>query len=198
MRRRILRSWWKKSPQAAQAEASFDSYANSHALPCPGQTLPNWFKAEGNGSLAPNAKSWRRYLGSMTSNVRQGLVSVLLILLFTLPATSLWLYSWVLGWNISFFKLYEQSDLGALIGLSGILLFCLVMLYVPLAHARQAFSGDWREFFQIRRNWRLIRRHPATMLPAVMAFVLATDVVMLLRVIPYFLGSNESFAAYVG
>ncbi len=193
MRRQILRTWWKKSIHRKEG-GSFDEFVATLPGDCDSQILPNWSIAESSVSSVPLTSRRQRYFGALIANFHRGLASVLTILLFTLPATSLWLYAWVLGWNISFYKLYEQSHLGVLIGLFGIFLFGLVMLYVPIAHARHAFTGNWREFFQLRRNWQLARRYPATMLPTAIAFFIAANLVMILRIAPYFLGSSDQVA----
>jgi len=200
MQRQILSTWWKKSPLKEQG-GSFHDFTAALPSRCAPRTLPNWCLAEtlptSQSQTATGGRirrSLRRVFGSLYSNIRQGVAATFSIFLFTLPATSLWLYSWVLGWNISFFKLYEQSALGISLGLLGILLFIVAMLYVPLAHARQAVTGQWRTFFDMRANWRLARRHPLVMLPAAILFVVASEVVMLLRIAPYFIGFQEQFA----
>jgi len=200
MRRQIYLAWWKKSPLREQG-SSFQDFIVSLSNPCAARTLPNWCLNEPRRSAMPQAAAgsrirriMSRLFGSLYLNFRQGVAAALCILIFTLPATSLWLYSWVLGWNISFFKLYEQSGLGLSLGLLGIFLFLLAMLYLPLAHARQAVTGQWRRFFDLRANFRLARRHPGLMLPAAFLFVVASGMVMLLRIAPYYIGSDPEFA----
>ncbi len=200
MQRQIYLAWWKKSPLREQG-SSFQDFIVSLSNPCATRTLPNWCLVEPRRGVKPQAASGSRLtklvhscFGSLYLNFRQGVVAALGILIFTLPATSLWLYSWVLGWNISFFKLYEQSGLGLSLGLLGILLFLLAMLNVPLAHARQAVTGQWQRFFDLRANFRLARRHPGLMLPAAILFVVASGMVMLLRIAPYYIGSEPEFA----
>ena len=198
MQRQILLAWWKKSPLRNQG-TDFSEFAASLTGTCAQRALPNWCLAEpapGSPSLAVGRvrRAWNIAIGSLCLNFRQGVAAALSILVFSLPATSLWLYSWVLGWNISFFKLYEQAELGAALGLFGIALFVLVMLYVPLAHARQAVTGQWRSFFDLRANGLLAWRHPLEMLPVALIFALASGAVMLARIAPYYIGSGESFA----
>ena len=198
MQRQILWSWWKKSPMREQG-GTFEASVRDLPSRCAPRALPNWCLAEPNREAEEVTGNRIRQIlgrafGSLKLNFRQGLAGVLSIFVFTLPATSLWLYSWVLGWNISFFKLYEQSALGPLLGISGVLLFVFAMLYVPLAHARQAMTGNWRTFFDLRSNWRLAWRHPMVMLPVAILFVVASAPIMALRVAPYFIGSGEGFA----
>jgi hypothetical protein len=44
------------------------------------------------------------------------------------------------------------------VSLLGIVLFIVAMLYVPMAQARQAVTGNWRGFYQFRLVWTLVRR----------------------------------------
>jgi hypothetical protein len=201
MQLRALRLWWKQSPQFGQG-VSFNQFTATLSQPITRRAFPNWCLGESRlptqlpaqaiagGSIC---RFLRPALGALGANFSQGFRATLCIFLFTLPATSLWLYAWVLGWNISFFKLYEQSALGISLGLFGILLFIVAMLYVPLAHARQAVTGEWRAFFDFHFNWKLVRRSAASMLPVALLFVVASGVIMILRTAPYTIGSAPQF-----
>lgn len=196
MQRQILLSWWNRSKN--QADGTFANFAETLAEPCVPRTLPNWSLADSPQPSASHGqvrRTLRRCFGSLYENSRTGLANSLCIFVILLPATSLWYYAWVLGWNISFFKLYEQSALGATLGLFGMALFIVTMLYVPLAHARQALTGRWRSFFDFKRNWKLAWRHPGVMLPVATVFVLASALVMFLRIVPYYAGTDPEFAA---
>jgi hypothetical protein len=65
-------------------------------------------------------------------------------------------FSWEFGWLNSFNKGYEERLIGPVTGHSGIVLFCLAMLYVPMAQAHQAATGDHRAFFDCGFVFRLI------------------------------------------
>src|SRR2546429_8683233 len=65
---------------------------------------------------------------------------------------------WYDGWNNSFNKGYEQFSVGPGVSVLGILLFITAMLYVPMAQARQAVTGNWRCFYQFRLIRTLVRR----------------------------------------
>lgn len=156
--------------------------------------LPNWIVDEPTASS--NQRSFaRRWLGSLGANFRQGAAGALNIAVWTAPATSLWLYAWVLGWNISFFKLYEQSALGFVIGISGVLLFVATMLYVPMAHVRQAVTGDWRAFYNIRFNWGIARRVRGRLLVFSVIFAVASGAVLVCRIVPYYVGGDPNLAS---
>jgi len=205
MQRRVLRSWWQKSPLVGQG-VSYEQFVATLPEAHTPQGFPNWFWREPRlpDSQTPSqgVAGWavsrflHRALGSLADNIRQGCTGALSIFLFTLPATSLWLCAWVLGWNISFFKLYEQSELGVSLGLFGILLFVLAMLYVPLAHTRQVVTGQWRAFFDFRFNWRLARCNAAVMLPVALVFAVLSLAIMILRIAPYYIGTSPHFEGF--
>ena len=75
----------------------------------------------------------------------------------TLPGCVLWLFAWYDGWNNSFDKGYEQAWVAPVTGLFGTALFAAAMLYVPLAQARQAASGEWRDFYRFDVVWAVAR-----------------------------------------
>lgn len=114
------------------------------------------------------------------------------VFLLTLPATSLWYFAWVLGWNISFHKQYEQSHLGVSLGVSGVLLFGLAMLYLPVALSRQAVNADWRAFWRIRENVRLVRRVAPWQTPWAIGFLIAASILLVVRLAPYFFSASEA------
>lgn len=175
MQRAAVKSWWRRS-ESRQTGATADDFRIAVLnVPTKGRRRWRW--------VAPIWHTWRR-----------GLATALNVLVVTLPATALWVFAWSLGWNNSFFKHYEQSHLGFVIGVSGILIFSAVMLYLPIARARQATTGDWRTFYDFRFNWRLVRLGSWEMLGVAILFALASMPVMILRIAPYFLGSDPALA----
>ena len=101
---------------------------------------------------------WRVALGSLGVNFRLGMQGILNVWLFTLPGCLLLWFAWYDGWNNSFSKGYEHFEVGPLTGLAGIGLFIAAMLYVPLAQARQAVTGEWRSFYDFGLIARLALR----------------------------------------
>jgi hypothetical protein len=95
---------------------------------------------------------------SLWLNVRLGVQGIFNTWVLTLPAFVLMLFGWYDGWNNSFNKGYEQFLVGPGVSWLGIMLFIAAMLYVPMAQARQAVSGNWRSFYQFRLIWTLVRR----------------------------------------
>ncbi len=95
---------------------------------------------------------------SLWTNIRLGVQGAFNIWVLTLPACALMLFGWYDGWNNSFNKGYEQFLVGPGVSWLGVMLFIAAMLYVPMAQARQAVTGNWRTFYQFRLVWTLVRR----------------------------------------
>ena len=105
--------------------------------------------------------------------------------IFLVPIGMLWSFSWWGGWNNSFFKGYESYAVGPSLGFTGVMLFCVVMLYVPLAQARHAITGQWRAFWDVRMIRQIIGARPFACLFLALAFAIAQVPVMLLKSIPF-------------
>ncbi len=73
--------------------------------------------------------------------------------LATAPFTVIWLLSWWAGWENSFSKGYEQAFVGPLLGLVGVAVFCILMIWMPLALAHQAVENRALALFE----WRIVR-----------------------------------------
>ena len=113
---------------------------------------PNWIKCAGKLRSPPDL------LASLWLNIKLGIGAIFNTWVLTLPVCGLWLFAWYDGWNNSFTKGYEQAGVGPAIGLLGVALFIVVMLYLPMAQARQASTGSWRAFYEFPLVWGLIRR----------------------------------------
>ena len=134
----------------------------------PKPARPNWIVREGGGvwsSGAAHDAVLRRararaasLVHSLAINFRVGLASLLVVWSITLPGCMLWLFAWYAGWNNSFTKGYENAGVGPLTGLLGTALFIAAMMYVPMAQARHAVTGDWRSFYRFRVVWRMMRQ----------------------------------------
>lgn len=118
-----------------------------------------WLAGSSRGGLVPRARSTiAAAFCSLATNFRVGLSSLLTVWTVTLPGCVLWLFAWYDGWNNSFTKGYENAGVGPVTGLLGTALFIASMMYVPMAQARHAATGDWRTFFRFRIVWRLARQ----------------------------------------
>ncbi len=90
------------------------------------------------------------FLRSLWWQYRDGLLSLFNTWLLTLPFALVWLWMWWAGWNNTFSRGYEEEGLAPLTFIFSAFGFCLVMLYLPIAQARQAVHGTWSSFFDIR------------------------------------------------
>lgn len=119
-----------------------------------GDSLPvsrtNWL-------FGPNGSGWaRRGFGGLWSNIVTGIGGFTALALATLPFTGLWLLSWWAGWENSFNKGYEQSWVGASLGLTGVAVSLIVMPHLPMALAHLAAERRWPALFEAGRIRRLV------------------------------------------
>ena len=112
---------------------------------------PNWvLGVPGNGIF-------RRSVGGLAENIREGILAAISLLLATLPFSMIWLLSWWAGWDNSFGKGYEQAFVGPLLGLAGVAVFMAIMVYMPMALAHQAVESRALALFEIRRVKSAVR-----------------------------------------
>lgn len=141
-------------------------------LPVAPSDMPRWLLGPaGSGPIS-------RVLGGLARNIRTGLNAALCILAATLPFTGFWLSAWWAGWENSFNKGYEQAFVGPLLGLGGIGVFVLVMVYLPMALAHQAVEQRAFAFFELKRvrsavaysGWRYVLLAAVTVIFALPIF----------------------------
>jgi hypothetical protein len=114
----------------------------------------------------------------------------------TLPGCALMLFGWYDGWNNSFNKGYEQFAVGPATSWFGIFIFAAAMLYVPMAQARQAITGEWRSFYQWRLVWRLVRLRWLPSLGIAAVYALVSFPILVLRAgAPYLQGKATKMTA---
>src|SRR5262249_20136190 len=99
---------------------------------------------------------------SLWDNATIGLMALTAVFFLTGWGSLLMTFSWEFGWNNSFHKGYEIAFIGPATGIAGLLLFGVAMMYVPMAVAHMAVTGDFRSFFEFRVVWRLIRARSLT------------------------------------
>ena len=123
---------------------------------------PTWLQ-----SADQRIVGWRRLVGGLTANLREGLGATVALAVLALPPGVCMAISCHAGWNNSFNKGYEHAAFGPLLGITGIALGMLLATYLPIAHARFAATGDWRALYACRSNLVLIRAVavPALSLP---------------------------------
>ena len=156
---------------------------------------------EGNG-LPANRTSWllggggsgwsRRFFGGLWLNLVSGVRGFCALALATLPFTGLWLLSWWAGWENSFNKGYEQSWVGASLGLTGIAVSLIVLPHLPMALAHLAAERRWSALFEagtIRRlaglaGWRYALFSIVLVLGALPVFAMRSLPVFAEQIIP--------------
>ncbi|MCI2398784.1 DUF4013 domain-containing protein [Aliiroseovarius subalbicans] len=118
----------------------------ARALAVAGQAFdhPSWLRGDG-------------VLGGLRANVREGIAAAAALFVATFPFTILWLTSWWAGWENSFNKGYEQAFVGPIVGLTGVAVFALVMLHLPMALAHQATEARAWSLFELRRVRSVVR-----------------------------------------
>jgi hypothetical protein len=177
--RSAVKYWWSRSRRPEQGK-TFCEFLSETASTSALHDWPNWFlqqKAEGRGSsdeppISSHASRIthhphrithhvtrlpRLLLHSLWLNFWLGLRAILNTWVLTIPACLFWWFGWYDGWNNSFNKGYEQAPVGPIISISGIILFIAAMFALPLAQARQAVTGHWRSFYDVRLIWKIVR-----------------------------------------
>jgi hypothetical protein len=199
--RSALRYWWARSDQKRKGTRLRDHLAR-HDASHEHLHWPNWFAHQNfrqsirrGRDAAPSASVLLKApFHSLALNLKTGLQAIFNTWVLTLPACILWLFAWYDGWNNSFNKGYEQAPIGPLTGILGIVLFIAAMLYVPLAQARQAVTGEWRSFYDFSFLWGLVRRHWLACLFLAALSSLFFVPVMILKTAPTFIGQQPKFA----
>lgn len=163
MQRETVRTWWHQSANREKGDRfkAFCAAEDSTALLA---ERPRWClsaPAERKTNREAGTSLWSSvphtlFVGAARNTV-SGIQAVFNTSVLVAPAGMLWWLGWSSGWNNSFHKGYEQTFLGASIALAGIGWFCVAMLHVPLAQARQASTGDWRRFYDFRLVAKLAR-----------------------------------------
>lgn len=201
--RSALRYWWSRSHQRSGGERVGDHLAR-HDPAHEYIHWPNWFahqnfrqairRKEGTSTIAYLWQLLKAPFHSLGLNLKIGIQGIFNTWVLTMPACVLWLFAWYDGWNNSFNKGYEQAPIGPLTGILGIILFIAAMLYVPLAQARHAVTGDWRSFYNFSFVWGLVRRHWLACLLLAALTSLFFVPVMILKTAPTFIGQQPHYA----
>ena len=171
MQRSTVKYWWRAAQDDKRLR--FRDAARRDPVLAAWVRSPHWILGEGGwhgvrarvtGATGLRAKVMaliRGLFGGLAQNVAQGVAGLFNTFVLTLLPALLWHFGWVYGWHNSFFKGYEQHSIGVTMSLIGIALFLPVMLYVPLAQARQGATGSWRSFYDFKVI-RLVARERVT------------------------------------
>ncbi|MBV1868468.1 MAG: hypothetical protein KUG69_11275 [Marinosulfonomonas sp.] len=107
--------------------------------------LPRWV-------LAPSNDTWlKRLKNGLGRNISRGVAAAASLAIATFPFAVFWLVAWWAGWENSFNKGYEFAFVGPMVGLAGILIFALVMVFLPMALVHQVVEQRPFSFFELRR-----------------------------------------------
>ena len=163
---------------------------------------PNWFVAQNFRFLLRRPVNvgrgrhlWivcRGFSSSLCHNLVLGIQGAANTLALTLPAGMMWWFGWDYGWNISFYKGYEQSFIGTAVFLAGSLFFIATMFYLPMAQARQAVCANWKCFWDTGLIIRLIRSQWIRLLLFSGLFALLCLPVLILKTAPSVFHLSES------
>ena len=178
MQRAAVKRWMREQmPNATLSDAARDVPAFSHLA-----HWPNWFRGTGNENTRR-----ARWFGGLAKNFTLGFAGLATTWSLTIVPMLFWNMSWYAGWNNSFNKGYEQAAFGPMLGVGGVVLFMIVMLYVPLAQARHAISGEWRSFFDFKTVRTVARERPVACLLLAGAYSLLSIPIMYFKTAPLFL-----------
>ncbi len=108
---------------------------------------------EAPGWVLGRGKGVSRLVSGLAQSIREGIMAATSMSLAAAPFAVIWLLSWWAGWENSFSKGYEQAFVGPLLGLVGVAIFCVVMIWFPLALAHQAVENRALALFE----WRKVR-----------------------------------------
>lgn len=185
MQRTALKQWWRASG-GAQHEPDFRKYLESNPSAARFASYPTWFNAPKEIEVTNSGIRARlnRSLGGLKQNAVIGFLGLVNTWVLTLLPMLLWQFGWYAGWDNSFNKGYEQFSAGQQISLSGIGMFLLTMLYVPMAQARQAVTGEWRSFYDFKTVWRVIQQRRLFCLILAALFSLVAFPLRVLMMIP--------------
>ncbi len=176
----VLYGWWKKS--RFSQEGTFQEFCSQLDRDDP-VARPRWFIAE--------RKRWSLSLHSLLLNFKLGVQGLFSTYLLMGWGCLIMLLSWEFGWLNSYHKGYELAFVGPLTGMLGSLLLIAALIYVPMAQAHQAMSGQMREFFHFSLVRRLIRARLLSYVGLAAVTVLLSLVLEILRIFVI----NENFIA---
>ena len=92
--------------------------------------------------------------------------------------------------------MYEESATGASLGFSGLFLLTVIMLYLPIAQARHAFTHDGYSFFDWRFISAMVWRKPWQLFLLAMGYAIANIVLTFFKALPtFFTTMNPNLAS---
>ena len=187
VRHRVSQRLFRHSAIANQT--SWQEFSSNLEPLTPVRDIPNLFRRQP-GIASPKHSIFKcihDWFHACWLNFRVGLGGILTTWVLTLFPCVISAIAWYTGWHISFTKMYEESATGASLGFSGLLLLTVIMLYLPTAQARHAFTGDWHSFFDWRFVTALLWRRPLQLFLLAIGYVIVNIVLTIFKALPTFL-----------
>ena len=154
MRIKSVQVWVKES----SLEKPSDFYETKGAEYSP--KLPNWFRlnnAENGKKKSRLLSILRKYLGSIWTNYKMGLKAFFSVWLLSIPFCLIWLLMWWAGGDMAYNNSYEEIYFAPIASLISVFLFAFLMMFLPIAQARQALHQDWTSLFDFKTIAIIIR-----------------------------------------
>lgn len=93
-------------------------------------------------------------------NFKTGIKALVILAIYTLPPTAIWMIMWWSGWEISFSKSYEEFATAPLSSILSVLYFALIIPVALLAQIRAIYLKSWRRAFDFQTLLKLRRFVP--------------------------------------
>jgi hypothetical protein len=196
MQRSALKQWWQLS-STTDGYGPFNSGVLKHRTWNIHATYPNWFVEQRFWATVPNeTKSRETFRTKVTyglkslfvglgKNAKAGIQGIFNIWVLTIIPCMLWNFGWYSGWIVSFNKGYENFSVGITLSFLGIFLFCVTMMYLPMAQARQAVSGEWKSFYDFRLVRTFVRQNGFSCMLLALGYSLISLPVTLFKFLPF-------------
>ena len=97
-------------------------------------------------------------INSLLCNIRDGLKIFVALVLLTLPFTLTIHIAWDYGWDVSFYKIYDQAFHMPLLIFFTICLYSIVLLYLPFAWAHMILTNRVQAIFDFQLIVSIIRK----------------------------------------
>lgn len=199
MQRHVFGYWFAQTQDKAHLAKGFSAFMDSDMRTARFRYWPNWVKhQEGERIFKGGAlrRGFRKRCGGLEENIRFGIEGLIGTYLVTLPILAVWIVMWWAGWIVSFHKSYEESLISTVASIISVFAFGAVMLYLPMAQARFAVTGEWRRFFDVKLI-RTLTRHARfkSMFLAILYSLGAAGILLGRDVVPLFIENVVGFDA---
>jgi len=196
MQRSALKQWWQLTDSTDQY-GPFNTGVLKHRTWNVHATYPNWFVEQRFWVTVPegvkSGESYRKktsfiarsLLVGMGRNIKTGIQGIFNIWVLTIIPAMLWNFGWYSGWIVSFDKVYENFSVGITLSLLGIFIFCATMIFLPMAQARQAVTGEWKSFYDFKLIRTLVRQNGFSCMLLALGYTFVSLPVTLFKFLPF-------------